>query len=414
MIERLVRFLRSLRDYSSSFWTANLSELLERTAFYGMTPILVLYLTQSRGFDDRSAIRLSGNFGLVAYSLPVLSGFLADLMGYRRAMMLAYSCLTLGYFLTGQASGYAAIVGSLLLVAFGASLIKPVITGTVQKTCTADQRAVGFSIYYTLVNVGGFIGPNLSGQVRDRLGVEKVFWTSAAAAFAALVLVALAFREPAEAGGAGAGERKTFSSFLSDFVQVVTKPRLLLLFLFVAGFWSMFFQFFGALPLYLTEDLKVSAGLLGFIVSLDALAIICLQVVVGYLIRDMAPFRAILLGIVVSSGGLAAIGVYPSVVLAGLGVLGFALGEMMYSAHFYHYMGNIAPRGQVGMYMGFAFLPVALGSFIAGQIGGPFRDYFRDTLHQPQMMWFAFAAVGIVSAGGLALLTYSSRSEPAG
>ena len=79
-------------------------------------------------------------------------------------MLSAYALLATGYFLVVTVQGTVPILGSLFLIALGASLIKPSITGTVQKVCTEPQRALGFSIYYTLVNIGGFIGPNLSGQ----------------------------------------------------------------------------------------------------------------------------------------------------------------------------------------------------------------------------------------------------------
>ena len=131
--------------------------------------------------------------------------------------------------------------------------------------------------------------------------------------------------------------------------------------------------------------------------------IICFQLIVSDLVRKMPPFRAILVGIAVSAAGLAVMGLRPSLWTAAAGILVFAVGEMMYSAHFYHYMGNIAPPEKVGMYMGFAFLPIALGSFIAGQIGGPIARYFRETVQRPEWMWFAFAGVGLVSALGLAI-----------
>ena len=297
VLEGVAKFLRSLREYRASFWTANLSELFERIAFYGMTTILVLFLTKSRGFPNSVAIIIGGYFGLFTYGLAAFSGFLADMLGYRRAMLLAYSLLAAGYFLTVNLRGTVPILGSLLLVAFGASLIKPSITGTVQKTCAEPQRPLGFSIYYTLVNVGGFIGPNLGGQIRDRVGVEPVFLCSAGAAVLALLLVLLAFREPAAA--TGAGERKSFGAFLGDFGRVLANGRLMVLVLLVAGFWSMFFQFYGPLPLYLTDDLHASSGKLGFVVSLDAAAVVCLQVFVGYLVRNLAPARAIFLAALV-------------------------------------------------------------------------------------------------------------------
>jgi POT family proton-dependent oligopeptide transporter len=400
--QAIAKFFRSLREYHASFWTANLSELFERIAFYGMTTILVLFLTKSRGFPNSTAIVVGGYFGLFTYGLAAFSGFLADALGYRRAMLSAYALLAVGYFLAVTVQGTGPILGALLLVAFGASLIKPSITGTVQKVCTEPQRALGFSIYYTLVNIGGFIGPNLGGQIRDRAGVEPVFYVSAAAAVVAFLLVLLAFREPAAAATV---ERKRFGAFLRDFGRVLTNGPLMALVLLVAGFWSMFFQFYGPLPLYLTDDLKVSSGALGFVISLDALAIVCLQVVVGYLVRNLAAGRAIFLAALVAAAGIAVIGLVPSIWVVGLGILVFSVGEMIYSAHFYRYLGSIAPPDQVGMYMGFAFLPIALGYFLAGLIGGPAYEYFRNTLHRPQLMWFAFAAVGVLSAFGLLLMT---------
>ena len=403
MIQGIAGFFRSLREYHASFWTANLSELFERVAFYGMTTILVLFLTKSRGFPNSTAIVVGGYFGLFTYGLAAVSGFLADLLGYRRAMLTAYTLLAAGYFLVVTVHGTVPILGALFLIALGASLIKPSITGTVQKVCTEPQRALGFSIYYTLVNIGGFVGPNLGGQIRDRLGVEPVFYCSAAAVVLAFLLVLVAFREPAAVAGTEA--RKSFGAFLRDFGRVLMNGPLMALVLLVAGFWSMFFQFYGPLPLYLTDDLRVSSGALGFVVSLDALAIVCLQVVVGYFVRDLVAGRAIFLAALVAAAGIAFVGVAPSIWSVGIGILIFSVGEMIYSAHFYRYLGSIAPPDQVGMYMGFAFLPIALGYFLAGLIGGPVYDFCRNTLHQPQLMWFVFAAVGVASAFGLLLMT---------
>ncbi len=398
----------SSQGFSSSFWSANISELFERIAFYGMTPMLVVYLTEARGFDADTAIAIGGNFGLATYGLAAISGFVADSLGYRRALLLAYGLLTLGYALTGQAHSSLAIMGSLLCVALGASLVKPIITGTVQKGCSESRRAIGFSIYYTLVNIGGFLGPNLSAQVRSRFGAELVFVTSAGVGLLALVLVLFFYREPLESDPA---PKRRVSEFLGDFGRVVSNPKLVTLFLLVAGWWSMFFAFMNVLPLYLRDDLQVSPWLLGFVPSLESLAVICLQVVVGIAVRKMQPFKAILLAVLLSSGGVALMGVMPLVQFAALGIVIFALGEMIYSAHFYHYLGNIAPKGQVGMYMGFAFLPIALGSFISGQIGGPIANLFRNRLQVPEMMWFGFASVGVVSALGLYLLTRFTKPE---
>jgi dipeptide/tripeptide permease len=408
MVEQRV----SLRDYvsgfSKPFWAANISELFERIAYYGMAPVLVPYLTQVRGFDEGAAIRVGGNLGFIVYGLPILSGMLADWLGYRRAMMLAYGLLAAGYLGVWAAPSFAGVVAALTLVAFGASIIKPAITGTVQRTCSEQRRPVGFSIYYTLVNIGGFLGPNISGAVASVVGLALVFPTSAGAIAIALALVLLLYRDDAAAGEA---PKHRLVELLRDFIGILTTPRMMTLFVLVAGFWSLFFQFYGAFTTYLTQDLDVSQQRANFIISLDAALIIGCQVVMGYLTRNWTTARAVWIAAFVGTAGYALIGLHPSPGVAAGGVVVFAVGEMIYSAHFYKYLGSLAPAGQEAMYLGFAFLPIALGSLIAGWIGGPIAAWARTSLHHPEKMFWAFGAVGLVAAVGLWLhaTVYAAR-----
>jgi hypothetical protein len=86
MAEQRVSLREYVGGFSRPFWAANISELFERIAYYGMAPVLVPYLVQVRNFDETAAIRVNGNLGFIVYALPILSGIFADWLGYRRAM----------------------------------------------------------------------------------------------------------------------------------------------------------------------------------------------------------------------------------------------------------------------------------------------------------------------------------------
>jgi dipeptide/tripeptide permease len=412
MIDQRVSFRDYVRGFSKPFWAANISELFERIAYYGMAPVLVPYLVQVRHFDESAAIRVGGNLGFIVYGLTILSGMLADWLGYRRAMLLAYALLAAGYMGVWYAPSFLAVVAALTLIAFGASIIKPAITGTVQRTCSEERRPVGFSVYYTLVNVGGFLGPNISGAVAAAAGLALVFPTSAGAIAIALALVLLLFRDGSQADEA---PRRRLGELLRDFVGILTTPRLMTLFVLVAGFWSLFFQFYGAFTTYLTQDLNVSQQRANFIISLDAALIITCQVLVGYLTRNWTTARAVWIAAFIGAAGYAVIGLRPSAGIATAGVVVFAIGEMIYSAHFYKYLGSLAAPGQEAMYLGFAFLPIALGSLIAGWIGGPIATWARTSLHHPEKMFWGFGAVGLIAAVGLWLhaTVYAAREARA-
>jgi MFS family permease len=62
--------------------------------------------------------------------------------------------------------------------------------------------------------------------------------------------------------------------------------------------------------------------------------------------------------------------------------------------------------------MGYAFLPIAIGYFIAGPLGGYLLHYFGDVLHRPQQMWWVVTAVGI--AGAVLMVIYDKVLKPGG
>jgi len=72
----------------------------------------------------------------------------------------------------------------------------------------------------------------------------------------------------------------------------------------------------------------------------------------------------------------------------------FAVGEATQAPRFYEYVSALAPPEQVGTFMGFAFLPVAIGSFVAGPLSGWLvQTYLKDSF-QPATMWYTLAAIG--------------------
>ena len=60
--------------------------------------------------------------------------------------------------------------------------------------------------------------------------------------------------------------------------------------------------------------------------------------------------------------------------------------------------------------MGFAFMPIGIGSLIAGWFGGKLIHYFGEVKHQPQQMWWIVTGVGILTA--LLLWIYDRTLTP--
>ena len=88
--------------FEPAFWVANVSELFERLAYYGAFSSLANYLHETLGFSTAQTGSLAGFFGGLVWFLAILGGALADRLGFRRALSLAYLILTCAYFLLGS------------------------------------------------------------------------------------------------------------------------------------------------------------------------------------------------------------------------------------------------------------------------------------------------------------------------
>jgi MFS family permease len=106
----------------------------------------------------------------------------------------------------------------------------------------------------------------------------------------------------------------------------------------------------------------------------------------------------------------AILAVHPTVPAAYATLVVIALGELTQQPRYYDYISRLAPAGQQGTYMGFAFLPLGIGAFLAGKIGGKLLHHFGEVQHQPQHFWWALTAIGVATT--LLLWIYDLAVKP--
>ena len=434
--------------FERSFWIANITEIFERLSYYGIYAALALYLHEGLHFSTQQTGSLTGIFGFV-WILAPFGGAVADRMGFRRALSLAYLMLSVSYFLIGSVEApwlasvrshvpLASLVGCILILpALGISLVKPSVVGTTSRAVKNENvRSIGFSIYYTMVNVGGFLGPFYASWAHHRLGVENVFRIAAVSVFAMFFVVIFFFREPRKLGDA---PPPSVATVARNFCVVVGNYRLVLPVLMIAlllriglliypryavpwwiwtallilvlagisrfmwflvlftGYWVVFWQQYISLPGYIHGYINSQADVEKILVT-DGLTVICLTLAINLLTRKIPALQAVILGTLITSVSWVILALRPTIWGAVLSLFVLALGEIIQSPRYYEYISRLAPPGQQGTYMGFAFLPIGIGSLIGGWYGGMLVHHFGEVTHQPERIWFSVAAVGIATA----------------
>ena len=392
--------------FERPFWVANISELFERLSYYAAFASLARYLHETLNFGVERASSLTGLFGGLVWFLAAFGGTLADRLGFRRSLSLAYFILSCSYFLLGSlgATWLAPVRNAmplvvlvtivLMLPALGIALVKPCVVGTTARASKESVRSIGYSIYYTLVNVGSAAGPYVASWVHQHISVENVFRVAALSVFAMFFAVLLLFKEPRRSD-----ETQTVSlgQAAKNFATVISNPRFMVFLLIFSGYWIVFWQEFIILPLYIHNYIDPKADTELILVA-DPLTVIALQMAVSFLTKRMPAFRAITLGTLISALAWIILAIHPTVVMAVVTLIGVALGEITQSPRYYEYISRLAPSGQQGTYMGFAFLPIGIGSLIGGWFGGVLIHHFGEVTHQPGRIWWAVTAVGVATA----------------
>ena len=409
-----------LRSFPPVFWLANVMELFERAAYYGLNSVLAVYLTNrisagGLGFTEQSVGFLQSLIYAFTYIVPIAGGALADRYGYRRMLLFSFSILAAGYFIAGSVTMYGEVFAALLLMATGAGLFKPIISGTLARTTTEENSGFGFGIYYWMINIGAFLAP-LVVSVLKGFSWRYVFIASAIYCAAMLLPTVFLFKDPPRPENT-----KNFREVVHSAAMVLGDARFMLMIVIYSGFWVLYFQTFGSVLWYLRDFVDATPvdrffASFGVPLKFDAEhvtvvnggTIILLQVLVSRLVKNVRPLPTMVAGIVIGTLGFLCLAASTNIWVFILGMSVFSIGEMTAHPKYYSYVGLVAPADKKAVYMGYAFLYGVIGSLIGSSLGGIlYGSMLKPLIGQPgaaaaaRAFWLIFVALNIVATIGL-------------
>lgn len=407
--------LSQFKSFSAVFWLSGWMELVERFSYYGVRVVLPVFMVAAIGNGGPELTQIQKGslyavWAIVQSFVPILSGGFADRYGYKVNIGIATLAKIVGYIIMAyciplaemladmplaeaRAQGIDQTYGILFIgamfVAFGTAIFKPGIGGLIANQLNPKNSALGWSIFYQLVNVGGFFGPLVAGYLRV-IDWDWVFIICSAAVALNFIPLFL-FKEPARLATAEGVEKPGPMRMLFESLRGLLEPRIFFLTLSFAGFWLMTFQLFDILPNFIDDwvDSRHLAAALGSVVgenvvptvnggnltqewmiNFNALLISIGTFLMGYFTRRIPTLVTIIMGI-----GMAIFATYGlGMSLGGWWILGcigiFSLGEMMSGPSFARYIVDIAPTGREGLYIGFSNFTVGIGWSIGSIIAG--------------------------------------------
>lgn len=443
--------------FSKAFWVANFVELLERLAYYAVFIVITLYLSNVWGFTDIQAGLVAGIFSALLYLLPTFTGAIADKIGFRSSIILAFALLTVGYAGLGvlptllesaglvkysmtteftglESSPYQwSIAPILILIVIGGAFIKAVISGTVARETNAETRARGYAIFYMMVNIGAFLGKTVVDPLRQSMGDQGLVYLNYFSASMTLLALISVFFFYKSAHTVGQG--KSVKQLWDGLVKVMSNGRLMVLMLIVSGFWMIQSQMYSTMPKYVIRLIGDGATP-GWYANVNPLVVFVSVNFITSLMKRRSAINSMMIGMIIiplsalvmSLGNLfngqTIIGMHPVAFMMIIGIAMQAIAECFISPRYLEYFSLQAPEGEEGLYLGFSHLHSFFSYLMAfGVSGFLLEKYCPDprlftnaegildkvaysaATQNAHYIWYVFVGIGAVSA--IALFIYA-------
>jgi POT family proton-dependent oligopeptide transporter len=189
------------RGLSTLFFT----EMWERFSFYGIRPLLILFMTAALvdggfGFERTQAGAIVGIYAGSVYLASLPGGWVADrLLGLQRAILYGAGFISAGHISIGLGAfvgGKVPFFLGLVLIVIGTGLLKPNISAIVGDLYpeSGARRDAGFSIFYMGINLGAFAGQLITGYLGEQVGWHLGFGAAGVGMLLGLVLYVLRAR----------------------------------------------------------------------------------------------------------------------------------------------------------------------------------------------------------------------------
>ncbi|WP_436877364.1 efflux MFS transporter YdeE [Siccibacter turicensis] len=370
-----------------------LSSLLLTIGRGATLPFMAIYLTRKYGMGvDIVGVAMSVALTVgVVFSL--LFGILADRFEKKRYMLLSVLVFIIGFIAIPLVHNAVLVVIFFSLINCAYSVFSTVLKGYFSDTLDPGTKAKIFSLNYTFLNIGWTIGPPL-GTMLVIYSIDMPFWMAVCTSTLPLFLIQR-FVQPGNVAAPSPD-----SPAVSWSPSVMLHDRALMWFTLSAFLGSLVGgSFASCISQYLlaVADSDFAQKAVGLVLPVNAAVVVLLQYAVGRRLtpQNLRPLMG--LGTICFILGLAGFMVSDTnLMLWGISVAVFTVGELIYAPGEYMLIDHIAPAGMKSSYFSAQSL---------GWLGGALNPLVTGVILTTLPAWSLFAIlIGAIVLAWLCML----------
>ncbi len=164
-------YAKGLKNSPREIWILFGAKLIEYAAYGASNMTFVLYLSEDCGLGDVQAGSYIGTWSMLLTCFSILVGSVVDAVGIRKTLIIGMSFLLLGRLVMPFTSNlWITTLLAFIPVAAGNALLGPVLSVGIKKYTTKKSAALGFGLFYTLMNTGFALGGYTFDKIRTVFG----------------------------------------------------------------------------------------------------------------------------------------------------------------------------------------------------------------------------------------------------
>ncbi|WP_418275363.1 MFS transporter [Isoptericola jiangsuensis] len=382
-----MRRRESGRPGNGALWVLYGDTLTMAIGFYMLVPLLAYHFLQDLGLTVAVVGALTALRSASQNGIMPLSGWVADRIGYRRAIAGGVLVRAAGFAVLGSVTSTPLLVVGSVLTGLGGALFHPASYAAYTALSVGRDTVRVYSTREMLSNVGFVVGPVVGGLLA---GLE-FRWVAFGAA--SLFLVAFVITVVGLPAGltVGDGGRARLGAALRDRVFV----RYCVL---AGALWFLVSQLYLVVPVRATAVLPGALGV-GLVYTVAAVFMVAVMLpLTGFASRHLERRKILALGAMALGGGIAVMGLWGTVAGLVAGVLLFTVGQMLSQPVMNAVVSDLADGSAVASYFGTLGLAQAAGGIAGNLAGGLLYTWGGTSGVGSWAAWLVFAVVGLCVA----------------
>lgn len=387
-------FTDSFKGLSKEVWWLAFITLINRAGTM-VIPFLSLYLTESKGFSLGQVGWIMSAFGLGSVCGSWIGGYLNDRFGSYPTMIFALLSSGFLFIVLQFMDSFWSIAILIFFVLLCADTFRPAMFVALKAYSKPENQTRSLTLIRLAINLGFAAGPVVGGILIHQIGYGSLFWVDGLTCFLAVLLM-LRVLHPKRTV-------QRVEEILKSPVSAYSDLKYILFCIGTMTFGIVFFQYFSTVPVYFSQEFKLSEEYIGLLLGFNGLLVFLLEmpIIHGIEKKKGSSLKYVIAGMVLLIVSYLILIMFSSIFWLWIVIVIMSVSEMLFFPFSNVFAMDRAKKGKMGQYMGLYSISFSLAHIFGHNTGLQLINAFGFSI-----TWWAMIVITLV---GIVIFTFIGR-----